>query len=320
MKKTAFIFISTLVGLLIAFPVFAATSVFLRPVNVVIAENHQFALTIEINPGGVKNYMAKLELRYPPNFLEVKSFKINENWIPLNQAGYNLVDNANGILIKTGGYPAGFSSFAEFGTVVFRVQKAGRGIIKVGDNTLILDASNQNVFDEKKAQAAVNVFQLTEPEILAEIPIEMEKIPEQLFDINLEIDSAVISSAKELNAKVVFISFGQVPTPVDLTFTIEDELGNKVYVDKGDKVDIVVETDSVKQKRFEDLELAPGKYTLILKTLYNVDVEDEFRQDFEIITPEIAPKLWKTLWFWIIVLATIIFSVFEKKQQQKKKI
>jgi len=40
--------------------------------------------------------------------------------------------------------------------------------------------------------------------------------------------------------------------------------------------------EEVLRKSFEGLNLAEGKYILVLHTLYNVDVEDEFRQEFEI--------------------------------------
>lgn len=107
-----------------------------------------------------------------------------------------------------------------------------------------------------------------------------KELPEQLFDISFEIDDSSIKDIEELTARVILVSFGKVPTPVDLTFTILDESGQVVYTKKDY---IVVESEIVFTKKFENIELAPGKYTLVLNTFYNVDVEDEFKQDFEII-------------------------------------
>jgi len=83
-----------------------------------------------------------------------------------------------------------------------------------------------------------------------------------------------------LTARVIFVSFGRIPTLVDLTFMIMNESGEVVYSGKDA---VVVETEQVLSKKFEELDLPTGKYTLVFTTLYNVDVEDEFKQEFEIV-------------------------------------
>jgi len=104
-------------------------------------------------------------------------------------------------------------------------------------------------------------------------------IPEQLFDIKLGLQSDTINNVYELSAWVTFESFGTEPTPVNLTYVILDELGNEVYT-KEDH--IVVETEKFITEGFAGLDLDYGRYTLVLRTLYNVDVEDEFIQEFTI--------------------------------------
>ena len=106
-----------------------------------------------------------------------------------------------------------------------------------------------------------------------------EEIPAQLFDISLSLDDILIQSADELTVVVTFESFGTIPTQINLTFIILDESGIEYAVDNDF---IVVTTEEVFRKRFEALFLPDGKYTLVLQTLYNVDVFDEFRQEFEI--------------------------------------
>jgi len=102
--------------------------------------------------------------------------------------------------------------------------------------------------------------------------------PRQLFDIKLELEEKEIYSVHELVAWVRFESFGVEPTPVNLTFIVLDGRGREVYVKEES---IVVETERFVVERFEGLDLEPGEYVLILKTLYNIDVEDSFEQDFE---------------------------------------
>lgn len=147
-------------------------------------------------------------------------------------------------------------------------------------------------------------------------------LPAQLFDINLELDDPIVSSVKKLAARVVFVSFGTEPTPVDLTFSILDEEENEVYRWEGFDVDIVVETEAVFNKTFEDASDLPlGKYTLVATTLYNVDVRDEFKTEFEIKPESRLKSISKSWWFWgIVVLAvvTIFFLWFRRKNKAKK--
>jgi len=102
---------------------------------------------------------------------------------------------------------------------------------------------------------------------------------DQLFDITFELDSSIVLSVEDLVARTTFESFGTEPTLINLTFIILDELGNQVYSEKDS---LVVETENVFTKEFPNLDLEIGKYTIILNTLYNEDVEDGFWKEFEI--------------------------------------
>jgi len=122
-------------------------------------------------------------------------------------------------------------------------------------------------------------------------------LPEQLFDIKLELESDTMYSSYKLQAWVNFESFGTEPTPVNLTYVILDEFGNEIYIKKDY---ITVETERFITEGFTGLDLEPGEYTLMLKTLYNVNVEDKFEQDF-VIEEEIK--------IWPIVLSTVVISL-----------
>ncbi len=143
-------------------------------------------------------------------------------------------------------------------------------------------------------------------------------IPAQLFDINFEIDEILIKDVSELVARLIFVSFGTEDTPVDVTFTIIDEHGKERHTEEDS---LIVETEAVLSKQFKDLKLGPGKYSLIVKTLYNVDVEDEFRQDFEI-----SKKFYQHFSFWFftglaIMLSTVItvetIGRFNRKKRER---
>jgi len=103
--------------------------------------------------------------------------------------------------------------------------------------------------------------------------------PTQLLDISFSLDDSIVSNSDELSVVVTFESFGTVPTPVDLIFIVLDEFETEVYREKSK---ITVTTEEVLRKSFGGLNLPQGKYILVLQTLYNTNVSDEFRQEFEI--------------------------------------
>jgi hypothetical protein len=103
--------------------------------------------------------------------------------------------------------------------------------------------------------------------------------PSKLFDIKLELDSATIKNSSALSSVATFTSFGSVPTAVDLTYVILNSSGEEVYREKGN---VTVTTEQVVRKNFENLSLSGGRYTLVLTTVYNDNVKDEFRQEFTV--------------------------------------
>jgi hypothetical protein len=101
----------------------------------------------------------------------------------------------------------------------------------------------------------------------------------KLFDITFTLDDLIIRDSDELSSIVIFENFGKVLTPVELTFIILDDKGIEVH---REKETINVQTEEVLRKSFKGLDLLDGKYSIILQTLYDEDIFDEFKQDFEI--------------------------------------
>jgi len=142
-------------------------------------------------------------------------------------------------------------------------------------------------------------------------------IPEQLFDITFDLDSAVVEKPDKISARVSFNNFGLVPTLVDLTYTIIDSSGTEVYSEKGS---VTVETEQLLTKSFETSALEAGGYTLVLKTVYNTNVTDEFRQAFE-ITERITPAssgILESTWTYVIgvviaLVAFLFYTVYRNK-------
>lgn len=160
--------------------VLAASTLSLVPASVNITEGESFSLRVILNPRGVNNYTTKVQLQYPPDLLETKSFTLGNGWMALSQPGYDLTDNTNGLLIKTAGYPGGISKSITFGTIFFLAKKSGEGIIKVGEDSFVLDVANQNVLTTPLAQAPFTIKELPVPPPEEEvIPSEEEIVPKE---------------------------------------------------------------------------------------------------------------------------------------------
>ncbi len=181
MKKILLTYALTALGVMVlAVSAIAATTVSLSPANVSVTSGKTFNVTISVNPQGIANYTEKIELNYPADVLEVRSFNFGGSWMPLAQSGYDLIDNANGVLIKTAGYPGGLSSTATFGTVSFYAKKAGSGTIKLGNGSLALDANNQNVLSGTPEVSVVVLAPAIVPvESPAEQPVDEQPIVEE---------------------------------------------------------------------------------------------------------------------------------------------
>lgn len=181
-------------GLLISIPVLAA-GFSLNPSTGSYNQNQEFSVLVVVNPQDKTIYTAKVELKYPSALLEVKSFTFSNNWLPLTQVGYNLIDNAGGTLIKTGGYAGGLSSQTILGIAVFKVKKSGFATIAIGNKSLILDSNSKNIFD--------NVSTKGEFTLLAEqiIQITKEKVNKDPVLVN-ETDKSEISKETDKNKAI----------------------------------------------------------------------------------------------------------------------
>lgn len=158
--------------------------------------------------------------------------------------------------------------------------------------------------------------------------IDGKAIIDSLFDIRFLLEDIILTNSDELSAIVIFENFGLGATPVDLTFIILDEKENEIYREEDN---ITVETEEVLRKSFKGLNLDLGKYTIVLNTLYGVDVRDEFRQDFEIrkermgITGRIIDwtlgegKWWLSGILLLLVIG-LIWYILKRRKKKKEKL
>jgi len=154
--KTKIALISV-VGVFLGVSVFAA-SMSLSPLNVAVKPGQTFNVLVSLDPQSGKISTAKVELKYPADLVEATGFSfVGPSWIALAQEGYDLMDNTNGSMIKTAGYPKGASVPLAFGTATFRAKKAGVATISVGDKTLLLGADGMNSLSGAVTPVSVSI-------------------------------------------------------------------------------------------------------------------------------------------------------------------
>jgi hypothetical protein len=121
----------------------ASTVTTLSPSTIEVKAGQTFTVNVSVNPQGTPNMVEKIELLFPSNLLSVTSFSQGANWMSLTQPGYDSTDNTGGTLVKTAGYPSGFSTSLTFGTVTFYAKNPGIGTIRLGSNSQAFDANGQ---------------------------------------------------------------------------------------------------------------------------------------------------------------------------------
>lgn len=134
----------------------ASTNITLSPTTSNVVKGQKVEVAIYANANGTKNGTVKAEVGFPADLLEVTSFTQPSSWMSIKQDGYELEDNTNGLIIKTAGYPKGFTSNLVFGTITFTAKKAGVATVKVTTDSAAYDVSNKNVYSGV-SQSIINI-------------------------------------------------------------------------------------------------------------------------------------------------------------------
>jgi hypothetical protein len=144
-KKTLAIILGLTLNV-ISFSAALAAGISLSPAKIETAKGKDFEVTIMVDPQSETIYTAKVELRFPAELVSAATFVPASGWLPLTQPGYDSLDNAGGLVIKTGGYAGGIGKPTAFGTVRFTSKTDGEGSLQVTANSLLYNAASENVF------------------------------------------------------------------------------------------------------------------------------------------------------------------------------
>lgn len=144
MYKKKLVFVLTILLTIIIPMVSMANSLSLRSSSKTIEPGKTFTLSIYTDSSSIKSFTAQANIDFPADLVSVESFTYASSWFPITQTGYDTIDNTLGKLIKTAGYPSGFSSEILFGTLKIKAKKAGTVVISVNKNSYILDMDSNN--------------------------------------------------------------------------------------------------------------------------------------------------------------------------------
>ncbi|HAQ02704.1 hypothetical protein A2467_01570 [Candidatus Nomurabacteria bacterium RIFOXYC2_FULL_36_8] len=139
------ILISVFLFLAIVVPqITLASAISLRSSTSTTEPGKTFSLSIYANGSGVASYTAGVTLKFPADLVSVESFNYSGPWIPITASGYDTIDNTSGSLIKTAGYPNGFTNEVLVGTALFKVKKTGAITITTNQASYILDVDSNS--------------------------------------------------------------------------------------------------------------------------------------------------------------------------------
>lgn len=205
----------------------------LTPGSISTKTGSDFNLSIYLNPNASIDYTAKVELKYPADMLQVNSFTPASGWMLLSQSGYDSIDNTNGVMIKTGGYPSGISTNIPFGTVSMRAKKAGNASISVGSNSMILDGNNSNAMSASLASATVSIAAPATTSTAQNTTAQSQTTVTQSIDdsSNNQIDESESGTTNQIdeqenNAAVTTINTQEMPAKASLVDFLTFRTGN----------------------------------------------------------------------------------------------
>lgn len=305
-----------------------ASSYILENKAITVEVGKTFTIPVTITPAaGEKNYTAKLALDYSPSVLEVVSFNFKPTWLPVTQPGYDSVDNDRGEMIKTAGFPRGFSSPVSFGTVTFRAKTVGEDVISVSPRSLVLNASNKDTLQDR-SQARVTIIKAS-----AASTGTLSAPPEQtnLFDVSQEAPqvqttgeglASKVAPGEPLTFSVKLLNFGSnKKVDVSLIHNVSDMDGKVIY---HTEETVAVETTASFVKTLQiPADTPPGRYVVKSYITYKGQVAPAQAQFPFTVERKIFGLFQSDFWLYggttatISVLAVFGYTLFRRYNQTR---
>ena len=125
----------------------SGTTIRLEPTKIETKLNQEFTVNVYAkSPNDRRSFTLRAALRFSPNQLKVENWEFSDGWIALPQPGYDLIDNDTGSIIKTAGFPGGWTGEKLLGVITFSAKDSSISKIDVSGKTFALDSDGANIF------------------------------------------------------------------------------------------------------------------------------------------------------------------------------
>lgn len=152
-----------------------ASSISLRSSTKSTEPSKTFNVSVYVNPSSVASYTAQANISFPKDLISVESFTYASSWFPINQSGYDLIDNSSGKVIKTAGYPNGFSTETLLGTMTLKSKKAGSVVISINKDSYVLDVDSSNTLNSYGSFSITSSAPVVTPAVTKTTPTVIKK-------------------------------------------------------------------------------------------------------------------------------------------------
>lgn len=102
--------------------------------------------TVAVVPNGDTVYSVQGAFVFDTSRLDILSVNYASGWLPLTQAGYDSIDENEGSITKTAGYPGGITTTTQFVTVTARLIAPGVATFESTSATQMLDEDSKNTY------------------------------------------------------------------------------------------------------------------------------------------------------------------------------
>lgn len=138
---------SVILSFVLITPVFAS-SFSVAPLGIAVKEGDVINVVVMADGEGTQNYTFKSTINFSPELLSVTDWQWSDNWIPITFDEYNSIDNLEGVIVRTAGYPGGITNEKEFGTITFVAKKSGYANFSIdGSNSFVLNIDGENTLN-----------------------------------------------------------------------------------------------------------------------------------------------------------------------------
>lgn len=91
------------------------------------------------------SYTFSFSMSFDKKILKVENWKGEEGLMNILVPDYDLIDNSNGEIIKTAGFPGGANGLKKIGIITFVAKEDGKANFTVNEKSFILNENGENI-------------------------------------------------------------------------------------------------------------------------------------------------------------------------------